>query len=239
MSDENTQSNETATNGANGAANGTHHDDPKPTGAPGGGKKKKHKRNGKPAPETSAKVADAATAAATTTTPEAPEAVTEASPMEQFQSEDRLHAPGPRAPITFLDMPPEIPSTDSLATQEPPVPTIPEPSPEATEPSPEVTATTADTPAPSPQKTAEGLRLRMKVWTDSKTGKRYLMPAAFMRDVVKGQPVSDAMYAYAMSDDSTKLVTLTAREWNSLPFFYFQEDGPAPRATAWPVDVIR
>jgi len=85
---------------------------------------------------------------------------------------------------------------------------------------------------------AEGLRLRMKVWTDPKTAKRYLMPTAFMRDIVKGRPVSDRMYAYAMSDDNTKIVTLTATEWNSLPFFYFQEDGPAPRASARPVDVI-
>ena len=85
----------------------------------------------------------------------------------------------------------------------------------------------------------DALRLRSKVWTDRLTGRRYLMPTAFMRDVVKGQPVSDVMYAYAMRDDDTKLVTLTAREWNSLPFYYFHEDGPAPRATARPVDVIR
>lgn len=84
----------------------------------------------------------------------------------------------------------------------------------------------------------EQLRLRAKVWTDPETTKRYLMPAAFMRDVVNGKPVSDIMCAYAMRDDDTKLVTLTTDEWNTLPFFYFQEDGPAPRATARPVDVV-
>jgi hypothetical protein len=84
----------------------------------------------------------------------------------------------------------------------------------------------------------EGLRLRMKVWIDPTTAKRYLMPSAFMRDVVNGQPVSDVMYAYAMSDEDTKLVTMTAREWNTLPFYYFREDGPAPRMTARPVDVV-
>jgi len=84
----------------------------------------------------------------------------------------------------------------------------------------------------------ESLRLRAKVWTDPATGKRYLMPAAFMRDVVGGKPVSDVMHAYAMRDDDTKLVTLRAAEWNALPFFYFQEDGPAPRASARPVDVV-
>lgn len=101
-------------------------------------------------------------------------------------------------------------------------------------------------PASAPSETAneapdvpfDGLRLRMKVWTDRATGKRYLMPSAFMRDVVRGQPVTDVMYAYAMSDDDTKVVTLTAHEWNALPFFYFKEDGSAPRATARPIDVV-
>ena len=84
----------------------------------------------------------------------------------------------------------------------------------------------------------ESLRLRMKIWTDHATAKRYLMPSAFMRDVVNGQPVSDVMYAYAMRDDSTKIVTLKAAEWNALPFFYFQEDGAAPRAATRPVDDV-
>ena len=66
------------------------------------------------------------------------------------------------------------------------------------------------------------LRLRMKVWTDPATDKRYLMPTAFMRDVN-----SDMMCAYAMRDEDTKIVTLTTHEWNTL-------DGPAPRATTRP-----
>lgn len=84
----------------------------------------------------------------------------------------------------------------------------------------------------------DNLRLRMKVWTDPSTLKRYLMPMAFMRDRMHGQPISDVMYAYAMSDDSTRVVTLTAAEWNTLPFFYFQEDGHAPRAAARPTDAL-
>jgi hypothetical protein len=74
---------------------------------------------------------------------------------------------------------------------------------------------------------AESLRLRMKVWTDHRTSKRYLMPTAFMRDVVNGQPISAVMYAYALRADDTQLVTLTAGEWQALPFVYVQEDGPA------------
>ena len=50
---------------------------------------------------------------------------------------------------------------------------------------------------------------------------------------------SDIMTAYAMTDEDTKLVKITVREWNTLPFFYFQEEGPAPRASARPVDEIR
>ena len=81
---------------------------------------------------------------------------------------------------------------------------------------------------------AEGLRLRMKVWTDRVTGKRYLMPSAVMSD-----PRTGFMTAYAMSDAETKMIRLTPPEWNALPFFYFKEDGPAPRASARPPDGIR
>lgn len=77
----------------------------------------------------------------------------------------------------------------------------------------------------------EGLRVRMKVWTDAETSARYLVPSAFMRDVVNGHPISDVMYAYAIGEDEVKQVTLTASEWQALPFFYFQEDGPAPATT--------
>ena len=89
-------------------------------------------------------------------------------------------------------------------------------------------------PAPA----EENLRLRMKVWTDHWTGKRYLMSVAFMRDIKNGQPTSDVMLAYAMRDDDTRIVTLRAEEWNTLPFFYFHEDGPAPRASARPADSL-
>ena len=109
----------------------------------------------------------------------------------------------------------------------------------ATAPIEESAAAPVEEPATAPIETpTEGLKLRLKVWTDPATAKRYLMPSAFMRDIVNGQPMSDVMYAYAMSDEDTKLVTLTASEWNALPFYYFQEDGPAPRATARPVDVL-
>lgn len=83
-----------------------------------------------------------------------------------------------------------------------------------------------------------GLRLRMKVWTDPSTTKRYLVSLAFMRDVVNGRPVSDVMCAYAMRDDDTKLITLRKREFDELPYFYFEEIGPAPRAAPRDFDVV-
>jgi hypothetical protein len=96
----------------------------------------------------------------------------------------------------------------------------------------------ADTTPPIAEEPAKPFRLRMKVWTDPATSKRYLTPSAFMRDVDHGVPVSDVMYAYAMSDEETKIITLNMAEWNTLPFFHFQEDGEAPRASARPVDKI-
>jgi hypothetical protein len=81
-----------------------------------------------------------------------------------------------------------------------------------------------------------GLRLRIKVWTDPKTRKRYLMATGIMFE--KEAPLG-ILTAYAMSDEDTKIIKMTPPEWNALPFFYFQEDGPAPRAAVRPVDVIR
>ena len=92
--------------------------------------------------------------------------------------------------------------------------------------------------APETRGDPHNLRLRVKVWTDPGTLKRYLMPTGFMRDLVNGLPVSDVMYAYGMRDDDTKLVVLSALEWNALPFFYFREDGAAPRATARAGDTL-
>ncbi len=85
--------------------------------------------------------------------------------------------------------------------------------------------------------TKEPLRLRMKIWTDPQSGQRYLMATAYM--VPNGRPISDAMRGYAMRDDDTKLVDLTIDEWNALPFYYFAEDGEAPRKIERSLDVRR
>jgi len=238
MSDENTTEMKTAPNGVpngvvNGTASGDLHDGEKPTAATDGHKadetvsnKKKHKHRGKPVPTVD--TAPPATGAA-----EAPASIDTDTPESTApsQASTSIEASStPQEPVELL--PQETTTPEETAQVEPPQEaTAPQEAPAPAAPPQEATAPEREAPA-------EDLRLRTKVWTNPATGKRYLMPTAFMRDVVNGQPVSDVMYAYAMRDDDTQLVTLTAREWNALPFFYFKEDGPAPRATARPVDVV-
>jgi hypothetical protein len=66
----------------------------------------------------------------------------------------------------------------------------------------------------------ELLRLKLKVWT-SKTGRTYLCPTGFLVTRYEGPMVK----AYIMRDDDTQFIEMTEKEWNSLPFYYFKEDG--------------
>lgn len=102
---------------------------------------------------------------------------------------------------------------------------------EETPPSDVITSAPPPTPAPVPERV--GLRLRLKVWVDPATRQRFLMPTAIIADPARG-----LMTAYAMSDVDTRVIQMTVEQWNQLPFYYFQEDGEAPRATKRPVDVI-
>lgn len=180
--------------------------------------------------------------------PKPAEAAVDVQHREDETAPHKRRARGPRVKVTTAASA-ATPSVEEPVTTAP----MPQESVEAT-PVEAVTApqeTAAASPAEAPQAASQGstpphpataphedLRLRMKVWTDPWTGKRYLMPTAFMRDIKNGQPVSDVMLVYAMRDDDTRIVTLRADEWNTLPFFYFHEDGPAPRASARPPDVI-
>ena len=182
-----------------------------------------------------------------------------ASAYEQA-SDDGLSTPAPE------DRPPDAPTPEaaSSGTTTPPDSSVPAevlsntPIPSGPAPLPDNAIPNEDAPTsvPSPggvpssvahppgtlpvprMNLQNNLRLRMKVWTDPSTLKRYLMPMAFMRDLINGQPITDVMYAHAISDDNTRVVMLTAGEWNALPFFYFQEDGYAPRAVARPMNTI-
>lgn len=122
--------------------------------------------------------------------------------------------------------PSEVTPPSPLMELPPPISTLPPSAPNGT-PSHEAQNTAASLPMGRMENI---LQLCMKVWTDPQTHKRYLLPTAFMRDVVRGQPVSDVMYAYAYGTQAEpRLIELTAAEWNQLPFFYFQEVGWAPR----------
>jgi hypothetical protein len=221
-----------------GASNGTTHGESLKTDAvpesaakdapPSSKKKKKKKRShrhGKDAPPAQTE---------TTTTPTTDTAP--AAALEQVAPTEPIEATA-EAPIEApIEATAEAPIEAPIeATAEAPIEAPIEATAEAPIEAPIEATAPAEAPIEAP---TENLRVRMKVWTDPTTSKRYLMPMAQMRDVVNGQPVSDVMYAYAMREgEPTKFVTLRGAEWNTLPFFYFQEDGPAPRATARPFDV--
>ena len=189
--------------------------------------------------------------ATTATTEDAPKDASASSKKKKKKKKVHQHNQPPKTtPVDTAAAPTaEAPSTEPAAPADTTVasdstaPMAEEPTAtpiaDTTTAAPAVDATAAPSVDTAPiAAPAESLRLRMKVWTDPATAKRYLIPSAFMRDLVNGQPVSDVMYAYVMSDEDTKLILLKAGEWNALPFFYFQEDGPAPRASKRPVDVI-
>lgn len=119
----------------------------------------------------------------------------------------------------------EVPAKQTVLAAPPPPPPPPAPAP----------APTSDHVLimPPVERRFEGMRLRMKVWTDPKTKKRYLAPTAVLTDMRRG-----IFTAYAMSDDDTKQIQLGVDEWNALPFFYFKEDGPAPRGASRPPDFV-
>lgn len=241
MSNDNTI--ETSQPAPNGAPNGASHGEPRDEKAPtatGGTKegdttshkkkKKKHRHRDNqalPVHSPPPPVVEAVEMPALITTDVSPESPEKAPELTGAPPEPTATTAAHEPEVSLT--PPETTTATSEPTEEP----------QAMQEAPEEAPAPATQTEPLPQAVAEDLRLRMKVWTDRRTGKRYLMPSAFMRDVKNGQPVTDVMYAYAMRDDDTKLVTLTAREWNALPFFYFRQDGPAPRATARPVDVVR
>lgn len=127
----------------------------------------------------------------------------------------------------------EIPSTASVDGKEPILsPTSELPTAPTLVASPSSPAGAAIVPPPIDSR-FDGLRLRMKVWIDPTTRKRYLAPTAMLTDVRRG-----IFTAYAMSDDDTKQIHLSVDAWNALPFFYFKEDGPAPRGGTRPPDVV-
>ncbi len=67
------------------------------------------------------------------------------------------------------------------------------------------------------------MRLRVKVFTAPATGKRYLVSIAMFN------PEREELHVYFMSDEETLFRSLPIDDYNALPYFFFKEDGPAPR----------
>jgi hypothetical protein len=69
------------------------------------------------------------------------------------------------------------------------------------------------------------LRLRCKVYQAE--GYRYIVAQGILR--------GGMMHAFAMNDSQTIEIKMTIDEWNALPWYWFQEDGEAPRRMeTWP-----
>jgi hypothetical protein len=127
----------------------------------------------------------------------------------------------------------ELPTAPTKTVE--PTPRSPVPPILVAPPPPPITAPKSDVVliAPPVERRFDGLRLRMKVWTDPKTKKRYLVPTAVLTDMRRG-----IFTVYAMTDEDTRQIQLGVDEWNALPFFHFKEDGPAPRGAPRAPDVV-
>jgi hypothetical protein len=69
------------------------------------------------------------------------------------------------------------------------------------------------------------LHLRMKIWTDPKTQKRYLAAQA-TEDKKTG-----LFTAWVQADmEAPRKVVLTGAQWSALPLSYFKEEGAAEHA---------
>lgn len=80
--------------------------------------------------------------------------------------------------------------------------------------------------------TDQPLRLRAKVFTNAATGQRYLVSMAMFN------PERESVHVYFMSDEETLFMAMTVDDYNALPYFYFKEDGEAPRPPMRVADAI-
>lgn len=77
------------------------------------------------------------------------------------------------------------------------------------------------------------MRLRARVFTNPFTGKRYLVSMA-IADIAKEQ-----VHVYFMSDEETLFQAMSINDYNALPYFFFKEDGPAPKPEMRVADELR
>jgi hypothetical protein len=74
-------------------------------------------------------------------------------------------------------------------------------------------------------------RLKMKVYESN--GQTYVVSLGVM------VPLEERMACYVMNDDFTTMVTLTVDEYNALPYRWFEDRGPAPKASAIPPTQVK
>lgn len=67
------------------------------------------------------------------------------------------------------------------------------------------------------------IRLKLKVYTDPYTKKRYVAAAGML------DPATGVIHAVLLSDDDTRPTKMLVSEWNDLPYFYFVEGAPAEK----------
>ena len=77
-------------------------------------------------------------------------------------------------------------------------------------------------------------RVRTKVWTDE-DGQQYMVGVAMMgvrpssKEGSSEDDVEPCINAYATCEEKTVQLQMTLVEWNKLPFFWFVQEGRAPR----------
>jgi len=76
------------------------------------------------------------------------------------------------------------------------------------------------------------VRLRAKVFTNEATGQRYLVSIAMFN------PERETVNVYFMSDEETLFQIMSVDDYNTLPYFFFKEDGPAPRPAMRVADLL-
>jgi len=76
------------------------------------------------------------------------------------------------------------------------------------------------------------VRLRAKVFTNETTGQRYLVSMAMFN------PERETVHVYFMSDEETLFQIMSVEDYNALPYFFFKEDGPAPKPEMRVADVL-
>lgn len=84
----------------------------------------------------------------------------------------------------------------------------------------------ADKSCPATRQKPPPLRVPLKVWKDPTNDQIYLAPVCLR---AKNNTHVKAFLVSRDNTEAVRFVDMTLDEWNEMPFFYFKEDGLAPR----------